>query len=571
MGTITEKMQSFLCEQDGKSYLCGHGACETCAPTFQGRSCPSCSATVKDSIRNLQLEQAAAFMNEKRKELKSEVLHVKNELQERRNAQNELLQELETLRGSMANKEQEIIQKKTELDQLKGKTSAEEREKLDLQKKIEKMEEDLVRTRNHQEQLKEKCNRAQLQKEEEERYLLELRQEIEGKKEGKEGQDVAANGYSWWVNSLRSFWDSSSPDFIHPMERYEMKGRLGKSFRNSKVSLAVKDQLASVAVKKFVYNTNVLFPGYLQSFTKKLWLSSEDHVRQTQEDTERRKTEIQNVFREPMLLHLFQNCPHINALKHLIRPSERGCLYVELPYVTSDLEVLVEEKEMNKLCADTLGVEGVRSLMYQLVLGVACMHEAKVTHRNLCPSSILIEPHNNSLQICSFSNAISILTLEQCTPGYSPSDKRFVAPELWCYSHGSIPPRRWLSVDMWAIGCLFAYILRGDVLFPVTAGQSKSDWLGQIYNISECRPDTEEVSQSFPHPTSLQDWIEFSSEDEYDLLSRLLAFNPEKRLTIQQALAHPYFKSFHSKRTRGPSSMRCTDDKIISYFDSLQL
>jgi serine/threonine protein kinase len=35
-------------------------------------------------------------------------------------------------------------------------------------------------------------------------------------------------------------------------------------------------------------------------------------------------------------------------------------------------------------------------------------------------------------------------------------------------------------------------------------------------------------------------------EDAFDLLKKLLQFNPDKRLTVDQALEHPYFKEFRN-------------------------
>ena len=36
------------------------------------------------------------------------------------------------------------------------------------------------------------------------------------------------------------------------------------------------------------------------------------------------------------------------------------------------------------------------------------------------------------------------------------------------------------------------------------------------------------------------------NEDAIDLLSKLLMYDPEKRITAKEALMHPYFKKFNS-------------------------
>ena len=46
-----------------------------------------------------------------------------------------------------------------------------------------------------------------------------------------------------------------------------------------------------------------------------------------------------------------------------------------------------------------------------------------------------------------------------------------------------------------------------------------------------------------------------AAEDSVDLMKKLLRFNPDKRLTAEQALKHPYVRRFHNP----------TEEKNIGY------
>ena len=106
------------------------------------------------------------------------------------------------------------------------------------------------------------------------------------------------------------------------------------------------------------------------------------------------------------------------------------------------------------------------------------------------------------------------------------------------------------KVDMWAAGCLFGELLMGKPLFP---GRSEPEQLDLIF-------------QKIGTPTNEQ-WPEFravqaeskvqlkrqykstmdslrkgcGTDAAFDLLSRLLHPNPEKRINAKEALEHPYF------------------------------
>jgi mitogen-activated protein kinase 1/3 len=110
------------------------------------------------------------------------------------------------------------------------------------------------------------------------------------------------------------------------------------------------------------------------------------------------------------------------------------------------------------------------------------------------------------------------------------------------------------GIDLWAVGCIFAELLGRTPLFP---GQ---DYLHQISRIVEVigapseddlRWIANEQAKNYVRALGPKPKIPFATlyphapPAAHSLLEGLLAFNPAKRLTAEQALSHPYFAGLH--------------------------
>ncbi|KAL9426099.1 hypothetical protein AB3S75_032967 [Citrus x aurantiifolia] len=109
------------------------------------------------------------------------------------------------------------------------------------------------------------------------------------------------------------------------------------------------------------------------------------------------------------------------------------------------------------------------------------------------------------------------------------------------------------AIDMWAVGCIFAEMVKGKRLF---SGLVKYDVLHGIFSYFGM-PDAD----TLPEVTSISDhyWrkpidkLNLAEEltrlepDGLDLLFRMLSLNPTTRITAESALNHPYFKGMGNR------------------------
>lgn len=110
-------------------------------------------------------------------------------------------------------------------------------------------------------------------------------------------------------------------------------------------------------------------------------------------------------------------------------------------------------------------------------------------------------------------------------------------------------------MDVWAIGCIFAEMLRRK---PIFQGKDPSH---QLYIIIKTLGSPSEEEMAFiQHPAakaaivrhgffpkrSLQSLFPDTNPDALDLLEKMLVFSPNDRIDIDQALDHPYLAQLHN-------------------------
>ncbi|KAF7714492.1 Cyclin-dependent kinase [Penicillium ucsense] len=256
---------------------------------------------------------------------------------------------------------------------------------------------------------------------------------------------------------------------------------------------------------------------------------------------------------------------------------EDKCIFMVFEYTEHDLLQIIHHHTQPQRHA--IPASMIRSILFQLLNGLLYLHTNWVLHRDLKPANILV----------TSSGAIRIGDLGLARLFYKPLNSLFSgdkvvvtiwyrAPELLLGSRHYTP-----AVDMWAVGCIFAELLS---LRPIFKGEEvkmdskktvpfqrnqmmkiveilglprKETWPGLVampeYNQLQSLALHRQPAH-FHRGHSLESWYQsclknggYSSSskagtpgsDGFDLLSRMLEYDPTRRITAQEALEHPYF------------------------------
>jgi cyclin-dependent kinase 8/11 len=311
---------------------------------------------------------------------------------------------------------------------------------------------------------------------------------------------------------------------------------------------------------------------------------------------------------------------HTNVIRLVETILEDKCIFMVFEYAEHDLLQIIHHHTQQP--RHPIPPSTIKSIMFQLLNGCQYLHTNWVLHRDLKPANIMV---TSAGEVKIGDLGLARLFWKPLHALFS-GDKVVVtiwyrAPELLMGSKHYTP-----ATDMWAVGCIFAELLslrpifKGEeakmdnkktVPFQRNQMQKIVDIMGlptkDKWPLLASMPDYNQLSTlqpplSAPHHGHhynqhrqanstgyLEKWyyntinqvsagsgaappLASLGKEGYELLAGLLTYNPEKRLTAEQALQHPFFTTgpdkvsancFEGLKTEYPHRRVSQDDNDI--------
>ncbi|XP_044481240.1 mitogen-activated protein kinase homolog MMK2-like isoform X1 [Mangifera indica] len=243
-------------------------------------------------------------------------------------------------------------------------------------------------------------------------------------------------------------------------------------------------------------------------------------------------------------IKLLRHMSHENviAIQDIIRPPKKDTfndVYIVYELMDTDLHQIIRSNQ-------PLTDDHCQYFLYQLLRGLKYVHSANVLHRDLKPSNLLLNA-NCDLKIGDFGLARTTSETDFMTE-YVVT-RWYRAPELLlnCTEYTA-------AIDIWSVGCILGEVMTREPLFP------GKDYVHQLRLITELIGSPDDASLGFLRSDNARRYVRqlpqcrkqnFStrfpnkSAGAVDLLEKMLVFDPNKRITVDEALCHPYVASLH--------------------------
>lgn len=262
--------------------------------------------------------------------------------------------------------------------------------------------------------------------------------------------------------------------------------------------------------------------------------------------------------------------PNLNNNHNEGEIPNKGIVYLVMEKMDSDLQrVICSQQTMEK--------SYYQFILYQILRALYYLHSANIVHRDFKPSNVLIN-EDCTIKLCDFGMSRNLSENEMQLTEYVVT-RYYRAPEIMLNSHHYTN-----KIDVWSVGCTFAELLTKKFLFP---GQNYIEQIKLIINLlgSPSEEDLNFISNSSAKSFVLKmtgipkknfhEFINYDDPEAVNLLEKMLVFNPEKRISIEEAIQSKYIldikEGVNDPVFEGKINLEFDEIKNPSYDDLLKI
>jgi len=213
------------------------------------------------------------------------------------------------------------------------------------------------------------------------------------------------------------------------------------------------------------------------------------------------------------------NHPRLIKLVGFLEDDEEAHLVFELCTGPDLFDKMLEIRESGQ----RMPLQEVRHMLRQMMQAVVACKEHGLVHRDIRPENFMIESREKQ----GLDSSIKFIDLGLSREEFV-KDKPCTGPLLYTAPE-CIKGQYGERSDTWSLGAIFFLMLTGGTLFDQ---QNCEDGLSKMLESEYCpRPWLGKIKPDTHH------WV---TEDAIDLLRRMVKTNPVERISVEEALQHPF-------------------------------
>jgi serine/threonine protein kinase len=285
---------------------------------------------------------------------------------------------------------------------------------------------------------------------------------------------------------------------------------------------------------------------------------------------ERERSFQKRILRECKILRHLRNHENIVQLIDLILPlgfEQFNDVYIVTNLMDFDLNKLLRRDNQ------PFTEQAIQYFLHQILRGLKYIHSANIIHRDLKPENILLN-RNMDLMICDFGLSRGIAN------GDYPDESKYVvtrwyrAPEVILFWDQLSK-----AIDIWSVGCIFAELLCNpprQILFKGSNFKDQFDLIlkkcgtpSNLFEIKGCEAGLKYYRENYSHMffarVDFQRMFSDANPLAIDLLDKMLQIDPNKRITVEEALSHPYLDLMHDEN----DEITCPNEFNFGFYEDI--